>query len=89
MIIKIRMKLKQLFCRHNYKLMHTKEIGVTLNWAMLPDISFKFNYMCKKCRKKKFITGLVYGFLQLNPHRIGNDGWPIDENGERMKPVYD
>ncbi len=72
------------FCKHDWEFLGTKVKGVTLSWAATPVRNFDFNYRCRKCQKEKSEQGYLYGDRRLNPECYGEDGWPIDENGNRL-----
>lgn len=77
---------KKLFCKHQYSIISSRIEGVTLSWILEPRRSFTFIRECEKCGHKIEESGyIVWGDKRLHPEAYDEDGWPIDEKGNKLE----
>lgn len=55
--------------------------GVTLNWGLRPEPCYSITWRCQ-CGKSMTEKGML---LPLLSFRADKDGWPLDDQGKRMK----
>lgn len=78
-------RIKQLLCRHDYEYQGRTVRGATLSWSMRPTRSFNNIYKCSRCGHIREVGGIAWGDSRCHPNAYGADGWPLDENGEKLK----
>ncbi len=77
---------KRAVCIHDWKLLRSRVTGATLGWSLKPERQFAFDYECTKCGHTKVEDGFVVpGDRRRHPEAYNDDGWPIDEHGNKLE----
>ncbi|PNX49308.1 MAG: hypothetical protein BV459_00210 [Thermoplasmata archaeon M11B2D] len=85
MMKKFLKKLKEFFCIHDFETGSAVGlIRATLDWDFTPTRATICEIRCAKCGKKLVSSRIVYGDKELHPEFYGEDGWPIDGDGNRL-----
>ena len=76
---------KELFCSHDDKYISTTITGATMTWGCSVTREKTFIYQCSKCSRTINKEGM-YTFCdqKLFPEYYNKDGWPVDENGNKL-----
>ncbi len=86
---KIKHRFVCLIRRHQWKPAEQVIEGATLSWAGTPTRQYGWHYKCSRCGAETYKGGFVIpGDRRLNPKAYNADGWPIDEQGNKL-PIAD
>ena len=73
-------------CLHDPGLTGTEVTGATMSWSGGITREYQFNYECRKCGQLSSQGGFVIpGDRRLHPEAYNAKGWPIDEDGNKLK----
>lgn len=77
--------------RHeNYKAIEEEIVGVTLNWAFRPTLSFVWCLECEDCGERWEKEGILprkFEMMDFGDYYKKDEGWPHDPNTGQRLPV--
>jgi hypothetical protein len=83
---KLATDIRRSFCRHRPKLVGTEVTGAVMSWTGGITREYKFNYCCRRCGQLSSLGGFIIpGDRRMHPDRYTANGWPIDEDGNKLK----